>query len=111
MNRILLATALALTISTSAFAKTLTGDEIKRIYPGTWKITSAKGAKGTITFKRDGTGGFDVGGFKSPMLWTVNGKKLCTVFISGKKLVDTCSAITKVGPNSYKAKSGSVISK
>ena len=98
-------------VTGSTLAQKLSGEEIKAVYPGSWKLTTKKGAKGTITFKRDGSGRMKIGSYKSPIIWNVKGSKLCVTRETSKGMKETCSSSTKIGPRKYRSSNGTVIYK
>ncbi|MEP0941987.1 MAG: hypothetical protein ABJH63_15205 [Rhizobiaceae bacterium] len=111
MNRILIAAALAIATTGIAHAKSLTGAEMQKIYPGTWNMVTKKGLKVKITFERDGSGKMRIGSKHTPFVWKVKGNKLCTSRVAAKGLKESCSSARKIGTNKYKSSNGTIISK
>ena len=111
MKPFLAAALIAVVPLTAAHAQSLSGDQIKTIYPGTWKLTTKKGAKGTLVLNRDGSGRIRVGSYKSSIVWKVSGNRFCASRVTPKGLVETCSTSKRVGKNKYRNSNGSVISR
>ena len=111
MRRFVIVSALSLALITPAFAQNLSGNELKKTFPGNWKMITKKGASGSISFKRDGSGRMAIGSYNLPIIWKIRGNKICVWRLTPKDISESCNTVKKLGSQEYKNSNGTTLKK
>jgi len=86
--------------------KLLSQGELKELLSKTRIVQFAFGrAKGTLVLAQDGTVNVDGGTFQAGGTWRINGDKYCSKYPGIRRGYETCYAVQRTGPNSYKLES------